>query len=98
MHWVVVLAQGVEGFSEKKAAAAYWTVFFWLSVIILILGVMLLGIYFYRRRMLREETDTAADQLPLSLDEVRRMHRAGKIDDAEMARLKEIVMKKSRES
>ncbi len=51
-------------------------------------------IYIVRSRALREET--TADDVPLSLADVRRMHESGEIDEEEMGRLKGIVTAQAR--
>ena len=58
----------------------------------LLIGAVMLGcivVYFIRKRSLDESTTHGA--LSLTLSEVRRMRREGRIDDDEMQRLKKIV-------
>ena len=59
--------------------------------VVMLVGFMIAGvvIYIIRSRTLRGAS-TKSD-IPLTLAELRRMHAAGEIDDAEMERLKAIV-------
>ncbi|HUU42418.1 MAG TPA: hypothetical protein VMX57_01475 [Planctomycetota bacterium] len=88
------LAQTGERTGEQKLreAAPALLILFGVLVAAVIIGCIVT--YFIRSRALRSETTGTG--VPLTLSEIRRMHREGEIDDLECQRLKDIVKQQVR--
>jgi len=87
---LMTLAQAqTEGAGKEGAAEASQMLIWLLVVIVALFGVAMVVVVIYRSRVLKEETTTKSEGL--TLNELRRMHTAGDIDEAEFNRLKGIV-------
>ena len=64
----------------------------WLGILALLAIVGWLAIVFVRRRIRRSDEDEA----PFTLDDLRRLHREGKLSDAEFARTRDAMIAATR--
>ena len=84
-----LLAQAVKTSQKQSVGEATWWLAALLVIVLLAFAAAGIGIYIFRNRTFRNES-TESD-IPLTLADVRRLHRSGEIDDDEMERLKKIV-------
>lgn len=73
-----------------------WRLFLLLIIVVIAFALTGVVVYYYRRRLLSESA--SQQDAPLSLSDVRALHHTGQIDDAEMERLKKLVVDKYTES
>jgi uncharacterized membrane protein len=88
------LAQQSRPASRRDLSEATSWLVMLMAVVLLAFIVAGIVIYIVRKRALKADTDGA--NIPLTLADVRRMRAGGEIDDAEMSRLKEIVLAQTR--
>ena len=87
--WSAACAVLAEGKTDVKPEDVYRAIL-WTAVVILAFVVAGIAIYVVRSRALK--ADTTRGDVPLSLHNLRQMRHRGEIDDAEMERLKTIVL------
>jgi hypothetical protein len=91
-EWTVLflsLAQTATRPDKRQLDQATWSLVVLFVVVLAAFMIAGLVIYVVRSRALK--SDTTGSRVPLTLAELRRMHRSGEIDDEEMERLKDIV-------
>jgi len=85
----VSLAQAATRPEERPLDQATWSLVALFVAMLVVFMIAGLVIYIIRSRAMR--SDATASRIPLTLSELRRMHKAGEIDDDELERLKGIV-------
>jgi len=84
-----LLAQVAKTEQRHSVGEATWWLVVLFVIVLLAFAVAGVAIYIFRSRAFKNEA-TQAD-IPLTLADVRRLHRSGEIDDNEMERLKKVV-------
>ena len=82
--------------TKPEEAPAIWYLFVLLLIVVIAFVLTGIVVYYYRRRLINEDADQP--DAPLSLADVRALHHTGQIDDAEMEKLKKLVLDDYRET
>jgi len=95
--WTLIfpsLAQAAAEPGRRDLGTATWSLA--ILLVVVLAAFMIAGIVIYIVRSRTMKADATQGNIPLTLSEIRRMHRDGEIDDDEMQRLKGIVTAQTR--